>query len=218
MKSKKIDPGKQYEWLIWPQMYFLTVQKLCDYLIEKINKEEYLQIEEKEMNYYEKLEYSNIIIPIIYNLKHGIELYLKGIGAMLDQEYNPIHDIESILKIFNKKIEGVFLEKGLKIKFKKIINSELNPLIRKYYYGKYIPNINYRLDNMNFSERYPQNDGYKIPDSILVDLEKKEESNDKTFYINKNDILEIKEDAEKIHRIIREKIYIPIDKELRVKK
>jgi len=219
MKSKKIDPDKHYKWLIWPQMYFLIVQKLCDYLIKKIDDEEYLQIEEKEMDYYERLEYPNMIVPIIYNLKHGIELYLKGVGAILDQEYNQIHDIDLILKVFNKKIKDALLEKDLKVEFGKIINSELKPIIKKYYYGKYISNIDYKLDKMNFSERYPQNDGYKIPDSILVDyLKQKEDSNEKIFYINKNDILEIKKDTEKIHRIIRKKLYIPIDKELYTKK
>ena len=108
MKNKKMNQKKQYKWLILPQMYFLCVQKLCDCLIQKIVHGQYLYEEKEEgMNYYEKLEYSNMIIPIVYNLKHGIELYLKGVGYHIKygtKKFDNVKTSKIFIKNYNNSI------------------------------------------------------------------------------------------------------------------
>lgn len=128
-------------------------------------------------------DHAYLIIPAVFCLKQGIELYLKAILKMIKPDYNPKKDGHNIEKIFNtlflslrelkddkkgkiKEIEGVLCRMKLCI-------------IMKYFNGKYIytskeemkkSGFKSILDKYNTAERYyPEKSGdyYNIPDSII---------------------------------------------------
>lgn len=196
MSKKQIKEEKLYDWLIYPKTYFLVAKILCNFLSNERIKKNYLTDDtnnnHKKYRFEESFDY--LIMPIIYSFKHGIELYLKGISGNIDRKYNKNHDIKALINSLRCKIEENETVKGELKKLEKLIN--------KYYDGTYIPNIKSNPDTCNTSERYPQGLGYEIPQDF--------------FLKNSIDLGKINKDIEKALSILREKIYIPLDKGARV--
>ncbi len=135
-----------------------------------------------------------MLMPVIFNLKHGIELYLKALIMQVNtgQEYPTSHDL---LKLLNQLILEINNNKyNIDLK---LLDQDLREIIEQYYFGLYAFAL-YKInpDIKNEAERYPEhiNDNcYEIKD--LYDI---------NFYklLNK-----IKKDCVDIQRLFRENVY-----------
>ena len=196
----KSNHKKHYDWVILPQEYFALSLIGCDFLKKLLPNEPFKSKLKDKFNFSHPVSY--LIIPIVYNLKHGVELYLKGIGNIWDQDYKHSHDLIFLLNFLIKKLSQ-------NTKFKDvagILDLELRPLVEKYYFGLYIPiNKHKRLpDIQNEAERYPESKSYPIPTIWHKFLDKK------TFVVNTKLIEGLEEDIRKIHDILRHKVYFKV--------
>lgn len=146
-KTIKYDYGRTYEWLIIAQSYFQCA--LINVRIMKSKTSEYCHIEGSPIDICLKEFYGEykqnpgyLVFPIIYNFKHGIELYLKAIMGFKNSEFLKKHNIIKLSQNANIKDE------------------KLRAIINKYGYSKlFLPN-NQKQDQDNIFERYPQGSPY----------------------------------------------------------
>lgn len=203
LSINRINEG--YEWIRRAQSFFLSSLINCDSLLLEFKRRKF------KYSYREKYDFGfcsgNLIFPIIFNFKHGIELYIKGIGNFWDEgkEYN--HNLEELLR----RLKGKILQKGVKRKEKilKIIDDEIFPLVSKYFYGQYFLGEDSvsNPDLQNEAERYhipgPRNPNcYKIP-YIVYPEEVNSESPFKYLIIDQESIKNIRKDIKRIFFIFK---------------
>lgn len=186
MKTIKADPEFTGRWTMVAQNYLLSTRISCFWLKNKLNKhfrdksqKEFLNLNIQPEGY--------LIYPTVYNLKHGLEIFLKCLIIMLIKEYPISHDT---LGLFNC-LKNIYNKKSLDFSQLKTIK----PIIEKYYYGRYLPSnkINKKGDIMNEAERFPENDKTYIITDPLTGEDK----------VNLEIINNIDEDAKKIINIFR---------------
>ena len=181
MRLRKSDNSKHFNWLMGADMYlaasFLLSQELsCSYRCPKdlgsLNDDQ--RIDKKCGFTSSNVDYE-MLMPIIFNLKHGIELYLKALTMKINpqQKYPESHDL---LDILNNLILEIKENKGSSIL--STFNKEVRGIIEKYYYGLYaFSKDKNNPDKNNEAERYPEhcncncykaNNLYDIDFSILL--------------------------------------------------
>jgi hypothetical protein len=151
---KKID--KNFDYIYFSRAYLIIAYSGIE------NREKNTLAENEELIYEISHENNYIIAPILYNIKHAIELFIKAISKIFelnDKDFENKHD----LKILFSKI---------KIKLNKNHNiqssiEELEKLIIKYHQNKFIDK---KLKN-NFSMEDEKNDVFRYPDNkAKIDL------------------------------------------------
>lgn len=131
-----------------------------------------------------------MLLPVIFNFKHGMELYLKALIMYfhINEEYPLTHDL---FVLFGE------LKKNSKV-YSSLLDNKFEQIINKYYFGLYYfaddeccPDIN------NEAERYPEYQNkncYKVDDLVGIDDYNKL-------------LIQIKDDIIEAQRIFREEIY-----------
>ncbi len=155
MNKTKSNSSKHYNWIVSADMYLASSVLLAKELIKSFPS--YNNIFNPIQQIGKKCGFSSsnpdyeILLPIVFNLKHGVELYLKALIMNIDKdkEYPHEHNLKKIIDSLNNKLKGEIELKNELIKLVGIIN--------KYYYGTYAftkeknsPDIN------NEAERYPE--------------------------------------------------------------
>lgn len=168
MKNIKKSPKETLpDWSFFPQFYFLSAKVLCKQLQKRAN----FINESRESSYVTNCQICEdngfplhpnyyLIFPIIFNLKHGIELCIKSLSHLDYDGYLPKHDYKELFDCLIKDVKNTN-NKAIFEKLKK----ETWPIIKKYYFGTYIPeNMEWDADIQNQAERYPHRKNcYKIP-------------------------------------------------------
>ena len=150
-------------WLYFSQSYLQIAKLACQELIEsKHNKH--------DDNIFWEYHIEDLIIPIIYNAKHGIEIFIKTINLIIDNKYDEGHNIHKLFDGLKQKIEKLDLKPcaigGDKITQKMINNfpkhiDETEKLVKEFYEVHLLkPKIKdnfvmYDIKNDIF--RYPEN-------------------------------------------------------------
>ena len=101
MKKLKFNKKREYDWLIISQSYFqcalisarILRKELNEFAAEEGSPEEYC-LKEIYGDYSQDPAY--LIFPTLFNLKHGIEIYLKAIIGMANSEFPKSHDLLKI--------------------------------------------------------------------------------------------------------------------------
>lgn len=150
--------------MVSPDAYIATALHLCQQINLNGDSENIVM----DSSFFRGLTRSShpnyeLIFPIIFNLKHGIELYLKGLGCIDHHSYRTIHDFH---ELFDFIIGEASVKNAAHLKKMK---DETWGTIKKYYYGTYIPSntIESKPDTMNDAERYPEGTAYPIPDPFV---------------------------------------------------
>jgi len=204
-KLKEFDKQKGFDWLVWPQAYFDAAIIGCDWLIETSRHE--IHGRPKNSEIYQSIQPSQyLVLPIIYNFKHGIEIYLKGLLAVFQGEYdNNNHDLISLLNLLISRIREKGKSSAEKTKILQALDGDVRKIIKRYYFGLYLGGNRYQdcPDIKNQAERYPETksgDSYDIPDSFSCWVQT---SVGKEKPLNEIDIESIKDDISKIKSILR---------------
>lgn len=126
-----------------------------------------------------------LLISVIYNIKHAIEIVVKSLGVSIDKQYLKSHDLNALISDLKVKVPQI--KKQDKI-------NELAIIVNKYYkcefWNKKIITTGSVFDLQNDVFRYPDNTV-----SFVVDLQAFET-------IGYKEIKELLEDIEKLERLL----------------
>lgn len=158
-KTKRILKAVRYEWAVFGDAYLGA----AFYLSQRAHSGQ---------DFFKEIEFTSyhpndhLIWPIIFNFKHGIELYLKCLSGLTSRNFLYNHDPQDLFQKLKKNIRGTKEQKKKKIEVIKRLKNDVWSIVEKYYLGKYIcNNRTFKFDIKNEAERYPQNDrAYKMPD------------------------------------------------------
>jgi len=195
---RKSDKNKHYAWVVGADMYLATAV-----ILSKVMQETYrlqtpffnnIQQIDKKCGFTSANPDYEMLLPLIFNLKHGIELYLKALIMQINPrlEYPEGHDLIDLL---NCLISGVEEKKQDSPKLE-LLDTNLRKIIEKYYFGLYaFSKVKVKPDKNNEAERYPEHRNgscYKI---------------DKLDSVNMSDLLlEVEKDCVELQKQFRENI------------
>ena len=118
-KKKKVIKLTKYDWYI----YAISYLKMAEIGIEELKNRNYVKRGFDEIFFYEN---KWLLIPIIWNLKHAMELVVKTLGITIDKQYIREHDLAMLSDDLNQLLKKIGIEKPDKIE-------ELAMIILKYY-------------------------------------------------------------------------------------
>lgn len=197
---KKSDNSKHYNWLMGADMYLAASVILCDEMLHSyrspipgLNHDQQI---DKKCGFTSCNPDYEMLLPVIFNLKHGVEIYLKALIMQVhtNQEYPQSHDL---LYLLNQLIREINSHRTGEFKIDvDALDKDLRAVIERYYFGLYAfskqksyPDIN------NEAERYPEyqnNSCYKI---------------EKLHELNMKSVLEqVKKDCKYVQKILRENV------------
>ncbi|OIO29018.1 hypothetical protein COX93_00255 [Candidatus Nomurabacteria bacterium CG_4_10_14_0_2_um_filter_30_12] len=195
---KKSNKDKHYNWLMGADMYLAASIILCKEMLifykspnSIFNSDQRI---DKKCGFTSNNPDYEMLLPVIFNLKHGIELYLKALTMQTDINlvYSQSHDLIALLNILILKIKDNHISNSML----KILDYDIRKIVEKYYFGLYAfaqervyPDIN------NEAERYPE---YKNPNCYKIE---------NLCNINMNVLLnEIINDCVFVQKLLREDI------------
>lgn len=160
---KKSSPSKHYSWLMGADMYLATSVILCEEMLKSYVSPKKLNCLNSDQKIDKKCGFTSVnndyemLMPVIFNFKHGMELYLKALIMQVDpnQEYPTTHDL---LRLLDNLIVAIKNTDNIKKKdILEILDKQLRSLIEKYYYGLYaFSSYKIEPDIKNEAERYPE--------------------------------------------------------------
>jgi hypothetical protein len=160
------DLSKRYEWSIIGESYLATslflARSICpkSELFDDLGSNDYIFSSLKFRSSHSNIE---LVWPIVYNLKHGIEVWLKALGNIDHGKFKGVHDLKEIF-------DFIKAESGINKAVIDKLWTETWPVIEKYYQGTYNPTQSLgNPDKQNECERYPEalnpkHPGYNICD------------------------------------------------------
>lgn len=205
---KKILNHDEYEWLGFAQSYAQMARLACLELLDDREKKHLKAIGENVKVGNWSYDPRDLFIPIVFNLKHSIEVFLKTASIQLFGKYDETtHNLDLLLKEVKIEWEKTLTKlKPIEIGGDKISQKDINNLpenlkilerlIMKYYHcellsgSKSVISIN---DDKNDVFRYPENKARTKIDLSLV---------------NKNTIERLLKDIEKMLHIFNSVGYI----------
>lgn len=147
MNKETFVKEREYEWLVISQSYFQCALMNARILREKLSN--FAITVDSPLDFCLKKIYGNypqdcdyLIFPIIFNFKHGIEIYLKAIAGMRSSEFVKNHNLIELL-------DNAAVKDGERI-----------GIIKKYAFSHLLLPRNENCDTKNEFERYPQGSPY----------------------------------------------------------
>jgi len=110
------------------------------------------------------LEDGNLIIASIWNIKHGIELIIKGLGINLNKEYWQKHDLGFLIVDLENKLKQYCIKRDLNL---------LKKIVDKYYRCKFSSKTIF-TDKENTFLKYPESNNVSLNYSFVHDLRRKD--------------------------------------------
>lgn len=190
--TQKSKAAKHYHWVVTGQMYLGVALFLSENICPKNAK---FRIGAsvgslcRELGFGSSNPNYEFIWPIIFNLKHGVELWLKGIGIMDHGRYANKHDLNVL---FTATIQN----SGPNKEILKKLHQDTWPIIEKYYYGTYNPQRKDKRhpDKKNEIERFPEPLKQKRPGGGVYNVQ------DPDIWVDCGIIDSIAEDIRKIEQ------------------
>ncbi|MFA6601817.1 MAG: hypothetical protein WCT02_03070 [Candidatus Paceibacterota bacterium] len=185
MKNIKKSDYSYHRW-IWFAYSYLTLVKIG---LEKMQIEIDDPSNINNIENYFAFRKKYLFIPIIYNLKHSLEIILKGLHIQANNDYIQTHDI-----MINKKALKLIVSRSSD---KNTLN-DLDKIVDKYYKIEFFNgNLNKKIkisDKSNDMFRFPENSASCFLDSECFGTFNKVEIN--SF------IKELKEDANSLSKLL----------------
>lgn len=172
----------KYQWLSFAQSYLLLAREACQELLDS-RATKHSKVVSSDWN----LPYqpADLFIPIIFNVKHGIEIFLKTLCLVSGKEYiGDSHDLYQLFEDLKAKIPvnlspvndkdgNVVSEDEIK-QFPDRMSS-LEKVILKYHHCEVLNGANRRViniyDRLNDVFRYPDNKATVEIDFAVIDAQ-----------------------------------------------
>lgn len=172
---KTVQKVNYYNWSVLGDVYFTTAQIIAEE-IERRYDPLFDQVAWGSKSLLQQKGSAHqadhlFVYPIVFNIKHAIEIYLKSFTVVTYGEINKHHDLKELFE----KAEAVVRDTTDENNAKRF--SKLWEVINKYYYGTYCEQNNGDLNNpdkKNEAERYPResNQHYSLPQEEYTWLKK----------------------------------------------
>ncbi|MDO8560088.1 MAG: hypothetical protein Q7S23_03595 [bacterium] len=192
-------------WLAFSQSFLLNAKLGCQELEDKRDNKhrKITRFDPPEFN----LTYQprDLYVPIIFNIKHGLEIFIKTLVIFQTGSYRPGHDLKKLFDqlklVFPQNITPLADRSGDIIEQADIdavpnMLDELEGLVYKYYQCEFVSVENKKI-NVNDKEnnvfRYPKNKA-----GMVVNLES----------VDEKSIKQVHEDIDKIYRILNDLGYL----------
>jgi len=172
----------RYEWA-WYAKSYLSLARIG---INELEAQNYVR--KRSFEYSFSYEYKHLLIPIIYNLKHSIEIIVKALNIGINKKFTPLHDSVYLNEVLQKSIK----KEGMGIQENKL--DELGQIIEKYYklefWGRKLIATASILDSQNDIFRFPDNSA-----NFILDL--------KTFKdVSRKETQELLDDIKKLNNLL----------------
>jgi len=150
---------KRYDWLMGADMYMAACIILCEEMLLTFSSSfPVLNITkriDKQVGFTSANPDDEMLLPAVFNFKHGLELYLKVLVMAIKnlptyKDEPPCHDLKSLIK----KIRNLLKDKEM---FESL--NAVESIVDKYYYGSYAfvdKSDKNHPDKSNEAERYPE--------------------------------------------------------------
>ncbi len=200
MPNKKTD-NKKFDYLYFARAYLLLAFLGTEELLKcinnknknKENKNSLAKDEGDELVPDFVLMNNYLVAPVLYNLKHSIEIFLKVTSLFFEDDFDEKHDIKLLFSKIKGKLNKLKLDKENKNEFIKKVG-DLEKLIIKYHKNIFLEN----KISSSFTMEDIKNDVFRYPDNkakINLDF-------DKIFPLfTVGDIKEIQQDMKKFNTL-----------------
>ncbi len=133
-----------YEWFSYA-MSFLGLAKIgCRELINQKYRDKDFPTE--DLLYGTEESHSRLLlIPIFFNFKHALELFIKVVGINIDGMYWPEHNLDCLLEDLESRVKNLFKNSNENKVFQK--SNELKSIVKKYMRLEDYENLFYRYPN-----------------------------------------------------------------------
>ena len=180
-KNNELDSNFSYHRWIWYVYGYLSLARMG---VEKLKKENRPPATITSLENYFSYRKKYLLIPIIYNIKHAIEIIYKALKVQVDVKYIRSHNIIDLSKAVKESIEKL----GLTIKSTEL--DELAIIAEKYFklkiFNKKVINATSIFDS--------QNDIFRFPNDIL--------NSEKLNEVSKKEINEFLIDIKKLNQLL----------------
>lgn len=205
MTKKAIKAKNKYDWLEFAQSFLLLARLACQEL-EDTQTKKHSKTTRHDQGVDFPYSETDLFIPIVFNIKHGIEVFIKTLRIISIGDYEEGHDLKDLFKDLKQvlplsKIKQTKDGRGNEITQEDIDNmpgniAELEGLTLKYYHcefirrGKKLVNI---YDKTNDIFRYPNNKA-----EVKIDL----------GLVDESIIRSVHEDIDKMYRLFNDLGYL----------
>ncbi len=123
--KKENDKIKKYDWTIFAQSYFLIARLACQELLSE-KKERHSKSRKLNIPY----QPADLYVSILFNIKHGIEVFVKTLSVFSCGEYEEGHDIKNLFSNARGKISKLNLAPRQKGFYDDISQDDINASIK----------------------------------------------------------------------------------------
>lgn len=122
---KKIDDErKKYDWPVFAQSYLYIAKLACQELLSQ-RKGKHSKNSDAEFPY----TTSDLFVSILFNIKHGLEVFIKGLGVFAYGEYNEkLHDIQELFTDVKRRISGMSFQSDKSPYYDRVTTEEINAI------------------------------------------------------------------------------------------
>lgn len=185
-----------YEWLFYAEGYLGLAKIGCLELLNQYYRDN-KSLTDDLLYGSEVSDLQLLLIPIFFNIKHSLELFIKGTGVALDKKYLKDHNIDLLLKDFRVRLSA-FPELKSDLELDKRVG-KLEPIIKKYFLCEFFKNIKGASDFQNELFRYPESRDPAL--SELTSFYKSPGIFDELRNFQNSDLQKILEDIKDIHNV-----------------
>lgn len=165
--KNETDRQRKYDWVVFAQSYFLIAKLACQELLNTEEKK-HSKVQGKDYFY----QPADLFVSILFNIKHGTEVFVKALGIFAYEEYREGHDIHQLFievkqKISDRKISPPAEKKYYDSVTKEdVANSQkdlddIEPLILYFYNLEVLKS----KIGQHYSIKDTQNDFLRYPDN-----------------------------------------------------
>ncbi|OGG61312.1 hypothetical protein A3C87_01095 [Candidatus Kaiserbacteria bacterium RIFCSPHIGHO2_02_FULL_49_34] len=164
--KKENNKQRKYDWVVFAQSYFLISRLACQELLSDSEKK-YSKSNERDNPY----QPEDLYVSILFNIKHGIEVFTKALSIFAYGEYEEGHDIKILFDNAKQKISIIKLQPRQKGFYNDISQADIDASLKDLEEIKKLVLYFFELDflkqklNSNFVINDHLNDVFRYPDS-----------------------------------------------------
>ncbi len=185
-----------YSWLFYAEGFLGLAEKGCKELIHQNYKDK------RSLNdmllYGDKYSQSRLLlIPIFYNIKHAVEIFIKGTDIGLDSKYWHSHNINYLMGNLESRVKDFVKNENKHQILEKI--DKVKPIIERYFTCAFLDGLSGVEDYQNELFRYPESKNRTI--SKYTDYLKEPNVFTEFHKFDRKKIEHILRDIEQIHEL-----------------
>jgi len=207
--SSKEEPDKirKYDWAIFAQSYLLIARLSCQELLNPQDKRF-----SKDRKSYIPYTSADLFVAVLFNIKHGIEVYIKTFSVFAYGEYNQHHDIYELFTEVKRGILSSQLKPDDSVYYDIVTQDQIDSGIKNLKKIETLVLYFYNVDLLKskmgqcFTIKDTQNDVFRYPNNkaeIQIDW-----GTVLTARVSETDIKEIFEKLEELSDLFNETGYL----------